>query len=139
MPLGRYFAFVGSLLLALLFLIDWYMPRAVVAGATPADIDRSIIRIHSRHKWPSAVVFDTTQPTIVPPAPVVTAEAPPPKSPRTAFAMAGPPEPTPVIAAAPPAPRKKIVRRSRIARAPAPRIASFEPPGFRDPFSFGRW
>src|SRR3954452_14513997 len=102
MPLGRYFAFVGSLLLALLFLIDWYMPRAVVAGATPADIDRSIIRIHSRHKWPSAVVFDTTQPTIVPPAPVVTEEAPPPKSPRTTFAMAGPPEPAPVIAAAPP-------------------------------------
>jgi hypothetical protein len=27
MPLGRYFAFIGSVLLALLFLADWYLPQ----------------------------------------------------------------------------------------------------------------
>jgi hypothetical protein len=139
MPVGRYFAFIGSLLLALLFLIDWFRPQSVVAGLTRDDIDRSTIRIHSGHKWPSAVVFDTTQPTIVPPAPAVMAENPPAKSPREAFAMAQP-EPTPVVAAAPPpAPRKHVARRAKVARVPPPQIASYDTIGFRNPFSPGWW
>src|SRR5712672_87399 len=87
MPLGRYLAYTGGLLLAFLFLIDWYLPRPV-ADPTHADVDRSIIRIHSMHKWPGAVVFDTNQPTIVPPAPAVAAEVPVPSAPREAFASA---------------------------------------------------
>ena len=66
MPLGRYFVFVGSLLLAFLFLADRYMPKPVTAPAH-ADIDRSIIRLHSSHKWPERIVIDTSLPTIVPP------------------------------------------------------------------------
>ena len=73
MPLRRYFLFIGGALLAFLFLIDWYLPQTAI-GAAQADVDRSTIRIHSAHKWPSAVVFDTTQPTIVPP-PLVQAQA----------------------------------------------------------------
>src|SRR5215216_5105588 len=101
MPLRRYFAYTGGVLLALLFLIDWYLPRPVVApGHT--DIDRSIIRIHSMHKWPGAVVYDTSQPTIVPPAPTVAAEAPPvPSAQREAFAAAPEPEPAPAPSAPP--------------------------------------
>jgi len=65
-----YFAFVGSMLLMLLFVFDWYLAHSP-AKAERADVDRSIIRIHSQHKWPSAVVFDTSQPTIIPPQPAV--------------------------------------------------------------------
>jgi hypothetical protein len=138
MPLGRYFAYIGSMLLALLFLINWYVPQSVVAGSAHDDIDRSVIRINSGHKWPSAVVFDTTQPTIIPPAPTVTAEEPPAKPPREAFAMVQPPEPAPVAAPTPAAP-KRVTRRARVARAPAPRIASYDTIGFRSPFSPGWW
>jgi hypothetical protein len=64
MPLARYFTFVGSLLLALLFLADWYFPKLVAAPAR-AGVDKTIIRLHSAHKWPEAIVFDTTLPTLV--------------------------------------------------------------------------
>ena len=43
MPLGRYLAFVGSALLALLFLTDWYLPK-FAADPTRADVDRTTIR-----------------------------------------------------------------------------------------------
>ena len=85
MPLVRYFTFIGSLLLSLLFLADWYMPK-LAAEPTHVDVDRSIIRIHSRHKWPDAIVIDTTLPTITPPAPVI-ADIPKNRPPREAFAL----------------------------------------------------
>src|SRR5205823_8158992 len=92
MPLRRYFAYTGGVLLALLFLIDWYLPRPV-PPIRHGHVDRSIIRIHSTHKWPGAIVYDTSQPTIVPPAPAVAAEAPVPSAPREAVASAPEPEP----------------------------------------------
>jgi hypothetical protein len=71
-PLGRYFAFVGSLLLGMLFVADWYLPSA---SSQPffqeARVDKSIIRITSAQKWPEPIVIDTSLPTIVPPLPVV--------------------------------------------------------------------
>jgi hypothetical protein len=87
MPLLRYLTFVGSMLLALLFLADWYFPKSA-PEPVHADVDRSIIRIHSRHKWPEAVVFDTSQPTVRL-APVVTADLAT-KVPREAMAMVPP-------------------------------------------------
>ena len=57
MPLFRYLACTGSVLLALLFLSDWYFPKFLAEPAR-ADVDRSIIRIHSRHRWPDALVFE---------------------------------------------------------------------------------
>jgi hypothetical protein len=133
MPLRRYFAYTGGVLLALLFLIDWYLPRPV-ADPAHADVDRSTIRIHSMHKWPGAVVYDTSQPTIVPPAPAVTAEAPLPPAPREAFAMAPKPDPAPPAAApALAATSKHVTRRVRVARTPAARIASYERPGYEQP------
>ena len=136
MPLGRYLAYAGGVLLALLFLIDWYLPRPVV-DPRHADVDRSTIRIHSMHKWPGAVVYDTSQPTIVPPAPAVEAEAPVPSAPREAVASAPEPEPAPAAAAPPAAPAttasKHATRRVRVARTPSARIASYERPSYEQP------
>ena len=66
MPLVRYFLFVGGALLALLFISDAYLPKLPVAGERRIS-DLPAIRIHSDRKWPERVVFDTSQPTIVPP------------------------------------------------------------------------
>ena len=81
MPVARYFMFVGGALLALLFLIDAYVPsQAVVASHAAPSIDRNVVRIHSDQKLPERVVYDTSLPTIVPPPskiPVAAAPQPP--------------------------------------------------------------
>lgn len=108
MPLGRYFTFVGSLLLALLFLADWYFPKPV--EQVRRETRPSGIRISSVAKWPERVVYDTSRPTIVPPPqPVIAAEPPVAAKPRDSFAMA-----TPVAkpAAAPVRKKVKIATRS---------------------------
>jgi hypothetical protein len=85
-PLGRYFAFVGSLLLGMLFIADWYLPSASSQSFfREGRVDKSIIRITSAHKWPEPIVIDTSQPTIVPPLPVL-AKAPVVNQPREALA-----------------------------------------------------
>ena len=141
MPLRRYFLFIGGALLALLLLIDWYLPQPALEAAQ-ADVDRSIIRIHSDHRWPSAVVFDTTQPAIAPPPPVqaqAAVEKPPApeRSPRDALALASASEVPAVAAAAPPTRPKHAKPRARVARAPAARVANYEPFGFRPFFQTG--
>jgi hypothetical protein len=136
MPLGRYFVFCGGMLLALLFLADWYMPQ-LAATPTRAEIDRSIIRLHSLHQWPERIVIDTSLPTIVPP-PAQIAEADPVKapaatrSPREAFALATPVKAAPPTMASKAAPK----RRMRTARTIG-HVASFAPIGPRDVFPAG--
>ena len=135
MPLGRYFVFAGSVLLALLLFAEWYLPQL---AATPAraEVDRSVIRLHSQHRWPERIVIDTTLPTIVPPAQI--AEAPPVKatpatrSPREAFALAMPAQAaTPAIAPKPaPKRRTRTVRAARTAQTGG-HVASYEAFGFR--------
>jgi hypothetical protein len=142
MPLRRYFVFVGGLLLGLLFLIDWYAPQTTAQSADPAPLDRSTIRVHSAHRWPSAVVFDTTQPVIAPPLQPVLAEAMPAATPlpaarkplHEALALAQAGEvPAAVIAhAAPPKPVKRRIRTARPVYSS--RVASSEPFGFRPLF-----
>jgi len=69
MPVTRYFLFVGGALLALLFMIDAYVPsQALVASHAAPSIDRNVVRIRSDHKPPERVVYDTSLPAIVPPA-----------------------------------------------------------------------
>jgi len=137
MPVGRYFLYIGGVLLALLFIVDWWLP-ALGSGSAPSDVDRTTIRIHSVQKWPNAVVLDTTLPTIVPP-PVAMAAAPAPPPParpvREAFALA---EATPEIKPAEAAkPAKPHVRRARVARAPAGQVAGYDMFGPRNDQFFG--
>jgi hypothetical protein len=69
MPVARYFLFVGAALLALLFAFDAFVPQqAVVAGNAAPSIDKTVVRIRSDQKLPERVVYDTSLPTIVPPA-----------------------------------------------------------------------
>lgn len=63
MPLARYFLLVGGVLLALVFISDFYLPKAPVAERA-AEVDRQVIRIHSDRKWPERIVFDTSVPTV---------------------------------------------------------------------------
>jgi hypothetical protein len=70
MPVLRYFLFVGGSLLVLLFAVDAYVPKepVVTAAEASAPTDNPTLRIHSDRKWPERIVFDTSAPTIVPPA-----------------------------------------------------------------------
>lgn len=128
MLLARYFTVVGSVLLALLFLADWYFPKLVAPTAT-AGVDKTIIRLHSAHKWPEATVYDTSLPTIVPPpAPLIFAVQRPPQSvvqaeaPTQAFAMA--------IKESPPAGAKRL---KPVQKQPGKRKTTFasDETGFR--------
>jgi hypothetical protein len=69
MPVARYFLFVGGALLALLFAIDAYVPQqAALAMRGAPSIDKTMVRIRSDQKPLERVVYDTSLPTIVPPA-----------------------------------------------------------------------
>jgi hypothetical protein len=90
MPIGRYIAWVGASLLALLFVVDWYLPKSSPEPARDA-INRPVIRIASIQHPPERIVIDTSQPTIVPP-PTLVAEADPYEpSPIRSYASAAPP------------------------------------------------
>jgi hypothetical protein len=62
MPLFRYFAGVGSFLLAALFTANWYIsaPTARAPEFDRAPEHKANIRINTDHKWPERVVFDTS-------------------------------------------------------------------------------
>jgi hypothetical protein len=64
MPLARYFFFVGSALLALLFVLDAALPSLPVVDRTDVAASLPIIRINSERRWPERVVIDTSLPTI---------------------------------------------------------------------------
>jgi hypothetical protein len=128
MPVLRYFVFVGGALLALLFVANAYAPPQPVAAKAEAVVatENPTLRIRSDRKWPKAIVFDTTQPTIVPP--VLKAEAnvqaPAEMSPkarvRETFAQFVPVEPKPVPKLQP---KRKIVKYnagSRMAQVAQP-------------------
>jgi len=106
------------MLLGLLFLADWYYPTA--ATAVPYnDVDRSIIRIHTAHRWPAAVKLDTSAP-IVTTAPIIAdaaaVDAAPVKASTERVRQAYAFEPT-VSQKAP----EKIRRRARPATKPSSR------------------
>ena len=65
MPIIRYFVFVGSVLVALLFAIDRYLPMPPETRHA-SDPDKTIIRIHSARSLPEKIVFDTRTRTAAP-------------------------------------------------------------------------
>lgn len=151
MPLWRYFAFSGSVLLAFLLLADWYLPKSS-ADSSRAEVDKTIIRIHSAKQWPDAVVFDTNRPTMsatVSVAEAAAVEAPMPAvetstretSTRQAFAQLAPAAPI-RPAASDVAPKKEVAKKMAArhpvrARAPVRRLASYQPTESRGFFPFG--
>jgi hypothetical protein len=66
MPIGRYIAWVGTSLLALLFVANWFLPQSL-AEPTGHETNRPTIRIASMQQPPERIVIDTSLPTIVPP------------------------------------------------------------------------
>lgn len=66
MPVMRYIVWVGASLLALLFVVNWFLPEPLPEPVHEA-IDRPVIRIASMQPLPEPVVIDTNQPTIAPP------------------------------------------------------------------------
>jgi hypothetical protein len=124
MPLLRYFLYVGGALLALLFISNAYLPKLPVEAS--ADYDLPVVRIHSDRKWPERVVFDTSQPTIVPqqtasavanvPAPARIADVSAKANPRDSFAQLQPSDQTQAQPADLKKPEKKVVRKRRIAK-----------------------
>jgi hypothetical protein len=122
-PLGRYFAFVGSLLLGMLFVADWYLPGASSESVfREGRVDKSIIRVTSAHKWPEPIVIDTSQPTIVPPLPVL-AKAPVVNQPREALAQLNSPLPKASEYPVPVRAKRKVAKQARPTRTAAYRAA----------------
>jgi hypothetical protein len=136
MPLSRYFGFAGTLLLALLLLADWYIPKPSEA-ADRANVDRSIIRIHTMHRWLEAIVFDTSLAAISPP-PVNAAELPATRTLRDALALL-PQTPPTVVAYTPAAEVKPVAmkRRTKTVRVATRPIASDRAAGLGDLFIAG--
>ena len=122
MPIGRYIAFVGSLLLAMLFIANWLVPMDPTLSATSEQADKPIIRIKTDRKWPERIVFDTSAPTIVPQKPPAVADAPVTNPPREAFALLA--APVPEVSETPPPVRTK---RKVAKRAPHSRWAAYRP------------
>jgi hypothetical protein len=118
-PLGRYFVFVGILLLGMLFIADWYLPSASPQTLFPeARVNKSIIRIKSAHKWPEPIVIDTSLPTIVPPLPVL-AKAPVINQPRDALAQLNSPLPKASEYPGPVRAKRKVAAQTRPTRTAA--------------------
>jgi hypothetical protein len=67
MPLIQYFGWVGSALVAALLAANWCVSVPTVrAPHSDVPLDQKInIRIHTDHKWPERVVFDTTTSPLV--------------------------------------------------------------------------
>ena len=144
MPVLRYFVFVGGALLALLFVADICFPKQPVVATADSRVDKSTIRIHSERKWPERVVFDTNQPTIVPPAAantVASVQAPADVSAkaraRDAFAQLQPPDQKQAQLTDPKKPEKPAPRKRKIAkhRAAPPVMLVAQQPQFN---LFGR-
>ena len=70
MPLMKYFIFVGSAFVLLLFGLSWCFPQPV-SEPVRSGIDRPVIRISSVEKLPDRVDIDTSLPTTVPPPSVM--------------------------------------------------------------------
>jgi hypothetical protein len=115
MPIARYIVWVGASLIALLFAVDWYLPDSPPEPAGEA-VNRPVIRIASIQQPPERIVFDTNQPTIVPP-PTLFAEATAEPSPIPSY--------TP--AASPPAAVNVDQKKPKVTKRQEPKIAHKPP------------
>ena len=138
MPLARYFLVVGGVLLALLFVVDAGLPK--IPLAEQARVNLPLIRIHSEHKWPQRIVYDTGLPTRISTslaaletaAPVDATSADVALSPkqREAFAQLQPPDAERLPRAGPESRQQKPPPRRKFARKGMPRLAMARPSQF---------
>ena len=140
MPVARYFGVVGAVLLTLLFFLNAFLPKLPEATEV-RTVDKSVIRIHSDRKWPERIVFDTSQPTLIPPQAAKSLEANVPAQARVAD-VAGKArgrdslaelQTTDQAQAQLSQPKKlenKVVRKRRIARRAPPGILIAQQPQF---------
>jgi hypothetical protein len=117
MPILRYITWVGTSLLALLFVANWFLPESLPEPAHEG-IERPVIRIASVQQPPERIVIDTSQPTIVPPP--------------TLFEDAEPDQPSPHLesyaSAASPATVINLEQKKRkVVKRQAPKIARYQP------------
>jgi hypothetical protein len=115
-PLGRYLLVVGSFLLAMLFVAEWYFPNPAQMQDYGSPLDETALRIQSARKWPQRIQFDTAARMLAPSTASAAAAAAPQDPNRKAFAEMPPPEKTAMAAAPKPKPR---LRRRRNPDVPA--------------------
>ena len=140
MPVLRYFLFVGGALLALLFAVDAVVPKEplVTAAEANATTENPALRIRSDRKWPDRIVFDTSLPTIVPPAQTAATEVSPPPTAageftakarvRESFAQFRPADESKPEAK--PQPKRKIAKHRAPSTAPQVAVVAQQPPRF---------
>ena len=117
MPIVRFITWVGTSLLALVFVADWYLPKPLPEPAGDA-INRPVIRIASIRQPPERIVIDTSQPTIVPSLTLVGDAVPGEPSPLQSDASTTPP---PTAIDVDQKKRKVINRQGR-------KVAAYRPP-----------
>ena len=117
MPIGRFIIWVGTSLLALLFVADWCLPKSLPEPAHDAS-NKPIIRIASIQQPPERVFIDTSQPTIVPPPTLVGDAVPGEPLPLQSYASTAPP---PTVIDVDKKRRKGIKRQG-------PKFAAYQPP-----------
>jgi hypothetical protein len=117
MPIGRYIAWVGTSLLALLFVADWFLPKSLPEPAHEAS-NKPVIRIASIQQPPERIIIDTSQPTIVPPPTAV------------ADAISGEPSPLQSYASAAPPPTVVDVdkKKRKVTKRKGPKVAPYQKP-----------
>jgi hypothetical protein len=86
MPILRYIVWIGTSLLALLFVANWFLPEPPQQAVHRA-IAMPVIRIASVQQPPEAVVIDTNQPTIIPPPMPPESAIPDAPSPLQSYAL----------------------------------------------------
>jgi len=123
MPIVRYITWVGTSLLALLFVANWFLPESLPEPAHEG-IERPVIRIASVQQPPERIVIDTSQPTIVPPP--------------TLFGDAEPDQPSPHLesyaSATSPATVVNLEQKKRkVVKRQAPKIAPYQPASANTP------
>jgi hypothetical protein len=137
MPLAQYFAWVGSALLALLFLADAYLPK--LPAAEKPDVLPPAIHVHSVQKWPERVVYDTSAPVpkSVPAANPENGPSPPKiavASPKLREALAELQTIDAKSAANPKQPETRLQRKRNLAKKRAPKPVLFA--ARRSPFGW---
>ena len=127
MPLARYFVYVGSVLLALLFVSDACLPKLPVIETSEPRLP--VIRIYSEQRGPQRLVFDTRM--IIPPPNgnmVASAVGDVPVSSWSALAQMRPSDPHTVRSIDPKTPGQPLSRKvAKHRSAQGTRVGTWQP------------